>query len=138
MEEVLKAYPKDVKVVFMQYPLPFHDKAEGAAVAALAAHQQGKFWEMHDLLFTNQQTLGDESYVKFAEQLKLDVAKFKADLKSEKLLKQVKDDAEQASKLGVQGTPGFFVNGVQVRGARPLPYFKGIIDKWLEKQGKKK
>ena len=59
MEEVLKAYPKDVKVVFMQYPLPFHDKAEGAAVAALAAHQQGKFWEMHDLLFTNQQTLGD-------------------------------------------------------------------------------
>ncbi|MCC6933162.1 MAG: thioredoxin domain-containing protein [Deltaproteobacteria bacterium] len=137
MEEILKAYPNDVKVAFMNYPLPFHDKAEGAAIAALAAHQQGKFWEMHDQLFANQQTLGDETYIKLAEQLKLDVAKFKADLKSEKLAKQVKDEAEIATKLGVQGTPGYFVNGVQVRGARPLPYFKSIIDKWLAKSAKK-
>ena len=90
---------------------------------------------MHDLLFQNQKSLSDATYIKLAKELKLDLEKFKKDLKSDRLSKQVDDDAELAGKLGVRGTPGFFVNGVQVRGARPFPFFKQIIDKWLEKLG---
>ncbi len=134
MEDVLKEYPNDVKLVFKNLPLPFHDKAKPAAKAALAAGKQGKFWEMHDALFKNQGDLSEELYVKLAGDLSLDVAKFKTDLASEELTKQVEEDSAQAQKLGVNGTPGFFVNGVLVSGAQPLPAFKAIIDRWL-KQG---
>ena len=132
MEEVLKAYPNDVKIAFINYPLPFHDQAKPAAIAALAAKEQGKFWEMHDLLFENQQQLGEEAFIGFAGKLGMNVEKFKTDMKSDKLAKQVDEESKKATALGVQGTPGFFVNGVAVRGARPLPYFKEIIDRWLQ------
>ncbi len=135
MEDVKKAYPGKVKVVFKNLPLPFHPEAKPAAVAALAAGKQGKFWEMHDKLFEKQKELGEETYINLAKELKLDVNKFKTDLNSDELKKQVDDDAALATKLGVRGTPGFFVNGVQVRGARPLPYFKNIIDRWLKEKG---
>jgi protein-disulfide isomerase len=131
MKELLKMYPKDVKVVFKNLPLPFHQEAKPAAIAALAAGEQGKYWEMHDELFANQSSLGEELYIKLAEKLGLKMDKFKADLKSDKLAKMVDADAELATKHGVKGTPGFFVNGVQVRGARPAAYFKTIIDRWL-------
>lgn len=133
IEQVKEAYGDKVKVVFKNLPLPFHNEAEPAAVAALAAGEQGKFWEMHDKLFENQSSLSADTYVKLAGELGLDVEKFKKDLESDRLKKQVKDDAELAGTLGVRGTPGFFVNGVQVRGARPFPYFKQIIDRLLAK-----
>ncbi|MFN8389147.1 MAG: thioredoxin domain-containing protein [Bdellovibrionota bacterium] len=132
MEDVLKEYPKDVKVVFKNLPLPFHDKAKPAAKAALAAGKQGKFWEMHDLLFKNQASLGEDFFVKAAGDLQLDVNKFKADMASPEVAKKIDEDTAQAQKLGVNGTPGFFVNGVLVSGAQPLPAFKAIIDRWLK------
>ena len=132
MDEVLKAYKNDVNLVFKNLPLPFHPEAKPAAVAALAAQEQGKFWEMHDALFKNQQTLGKDTYLKLAQELGLDMEKFKADLASEKLAKRVEEDAALASKHGVNGTPGFFVGGVLVSGAQPLPAFKTIIDRWLK------
>ncbi len=132
MEDVLKAYPNDVKLAFKNLPLPFHDKAKPAAKAALAAGKQGKFWEMHDLLFKNQSALGDDAFVKYATDLKLDVEKFKTDMASAEIAKEIDADAELARKLGVNGTPGFFVNGVLVSGAQPLPAFKAIIDRWLK------
>jgi protein-disulfide isomerase len=131
MEELLKAYPKDVKVVFKHYPLPFHKEAEPSAKAAWAAQQQGKFWEYHDVMFNNQDKLGTDFYLATAKELKLDEAKFKADMNSEAAAKQVKDDTEAGAKNGIQGTPGFFVNGVAVKGAYPASHFKGIIDRWL-------
>jgi len=131
MEEVLKAYPKDVKVVFKHYPLPFHKEAEPASKAAYAAQQQGKFWEFHDALFNNQDKLGTDFYLATAKELKLDEAKFKADMNSEAAAKQVKDDSELGSTNGIQGTPGFFVNGVAVKGAYPASHFKEIVDRWL-------
>ncbi len=134
MEAVAKAYPNDVKVVFKHYPLPFHNEAEPAAKASWAAQQQGKFWEYHEILFKNQDKLGADFYVKAAQDLKLDINKFKKDMASEAAAKQVKDDAEVGAKNGIQGTPGFFVNGVAVKGAYPVDHFKGIIDRWL-KQG---
>ena len=134
MDELLKAYPNDVKVAFKNLPLPFHPQAKPAAIAALAANEQGKFWEMYDELFKNQQNLSEEFFNQTATKLGLDMAKFAADLKSEKLTKQIDDDMQIANTLGVRGTPGFFVNGVQVRGAREPEFFKQIIDRWLKKK----
>ena len=137
MDDVLKDYPNDVKLVFKHLPLPFHENAGPASKAAMAAGEQGKFWEMHDQLFKNQQNLTPEGFIEMAKAVGADVEKFKADLAANdaKYQKVIDEDSAKAAELGVQGTPGFFVNGVQVRGARPLPYFKSLIDRWL-KQGK--
>jgi protein-disulfide isomerase len=132
MEAVAKAYPKDVKIAFKHFPLPFHKEAEPAARAAWAAQQQGKFWEFHEALFNNQDKLGAEFYIQAATDLKLNVEKFKTDMASEAAAKQVKADTEIGQKNGIQGTPGFFVNGVAVKGAYPVDHFKGIIDRWLK------
>jgi protein-disulfide isomerase len=132
MEQLEKAYPKDVKVVFKHFPLPFHNEAEPAAKAAWAAQQQGKFWEYHEELFKNQDKLGAEYYVELAKTMKLDVEKFKKDMASEAAAKQIKADTEIGQKNGIQGTPGFFVNGVAVKGAYPAEHFKGIIDRWIK------
>ena len=133
MDEVLKAYPNDVKVVFKNLPLPFHQNAVPAAKAALAAGKQGKFWEMHDKLFENQRELTAENFEKFAKELSLDLSKFKADMNDPEIDKQIEADKKLAEAHGIQGTPGFFVNGVAVKGAYPFPHFKTIIDRWLGK-----
>lgn len=133
IEALLKEYPNDVRVAFKNLPLPFHKNAEPAARAALAAGKQGKFWEMHDVLFANQKQLNEALYEAEAKKLGLDMKKFKADYESEELKKQVEGDAAQARKIGISGTPGFSVNGVLVKGAYPVPHFKKIIDRWLAK-----
>ncbi len=133
MDQILKAYPKDVKLVFKHLPLEFHKQAKPAAIATLAAGKQGKFWEMHDIFFDNQQSLNEEFIMTTAQKLGLNMDKFKADMASDEIAKQVKDDSELARKNGISGTPGFFVNGVAVKGAYPYDHFKGIIDRWLNK-----
>lgn len=132
MEQLAKAYPNDVKIVFKHFPLPFHNEAEPASKAAWAAQQQGKFWEYHEELFKNQDKLGSEYYIELATSLKLDIEKFKKDMASEAAAKQIKADSEIGQKNGIQGTPGFFVNGVAVKGAYPPEHFKGIIERWLK------
>jgi protein-disulfide isomerase len=134
MEEVMKAYPNDVRVVFKHYPLPFHKDAEPAAKASWAAQQQDKFWEFHDALFKNQDKIGSEFFIQTAKDLKLDIEQFEKDMNSEAAAKQVKEDMEIGAKYGIQGTPGFFVNGVAVKGAYPVSHFKKIIDRWLNKK----
>jgi protein-disulfide isomerase len=138
MTEVMKLYPNDVKVAFKHFPLPFHKEAEPAARASWAAQQQGKFWEYHDILFNNQQKLNSAYYVEVAKELKLDVAKFQKDMDSPEAAAQVKADNELGSKNGIQGTPGFFVNGVAVKGAYPASHFQTIIDRWLKMSAEKK
>lgn len=137
MEEVMKAYPNDVRVVFKHYPLPFHKDAEPAAKASWAAQQQDKFWEFHDALFKNQDKIGKEFFIQTAKDLKLDIDQFEKDMNSEAAAKQVKEDMELGSKNGIQGTPGFFVNGVAVKGAYPVSHFKKIIDRWLNNKAGK-
>lgn len=132
MHEVLEAYPNDVKLVFKNLPLPMHPQAEPAAKAALAAGKQNKFWEFHDALFKNQQKLGDEYYMTVAKDLGLDLEKFKADMASAEIAQQIDADKKIAASLNINGTPGFFVNGVAVRGAYPTAHFKTIIDRWLK------
>jgi protein-disulfide isomerase len=131
MDQVLKAYPNDVKLSFKNLPLPMHENAKPAALAALAAGKQGKFWEFHDALFENQRGLTKEFLETTAKSLGLNVEQFKKDIESPEIKQQVEDDIQLGNKHGIQGTPGFFVNGVAVRGAYPFEHFKQIIDRLL-------
>ncbi len=106
-----KKHADKVQVVFKHYPLSGHEHAEAAARAAVAAAKQGKFWEMHDLLFANQTALDEKTIEKLAAELGLDMVKFKDDAKSEAVADLVNADRKQADKLGLRGTPMLFING---------------------------
>lgn len=134
LNEVVKMYPNDVKVAFKHLPLGFHQQAMPAARATMAANEQGKFWEMHDKLFQKQNELGDPLYFNLAKEIGLDVEKFKADYASGKYDEAIKADMELARQNGIGGTPGFFINGVKLSGARPASDFKAIIDRLLQKK----
>ena len=114
-------------------PLSMHSKAQAAHEAAEAANQQGKFWEMHDLIFENQREMSPENYLRYAGELELDVEKFKRDLSSKVVKTRIEDDLSMAGSLGVTGTPTFFVNGRFLSGAQPFASFKKAIDKELAK-----
>ena len=129
----MKDYPKQLKIVFKQQPLPFHKDARPAAKASLAAHKQGKFWEYHDVLFENMKKLKQEDLEGYAKGLKLNMKKFKKDMADASLEEQVKRDQALAAKIGARGTPTSFVNGFMVRGAQPVAAFKKIIDRELAK-----
>jgi protein-disulfide isomerase len=131
VEEVMNAYPGKVRLVFRHFPLDFHAQAPKAAEASLCAHDQGKFWEYHDVLFKNQQKLQVEDLKAHATGLGLDAAKFNECLESGKHAATVKEDTEAGKKVGVNGTPAFFINGQMLSGAQPLEAFKQIIDSEL-------
>jgi protein-disulfide isomerase len=103
LKQVLDAYPKDVKLVFKDFPLSFHKQAQNAAKAARAAGEQGKYWEMHDLLFKDFNKLTDDSYKKYANQLNLDEAQFMADFNSNKYDKLIQQDISLGRSVGVTG-----------------------------------
>ena len=114
-------------------PLSMHSRARPAHAASEAAAMQGKFWEFHDKIFSDQRNLTDEQFVKYAEELGLDVEKFKKDLASAEVAKRLDQDVAQAGTLGVTGTPAFFINGRYLSGAQPFANFKRIIDEELKK-----
>lgn len=128
VEEVMNAYPGKVRLVFRHFPLDFHQQAPKAAEASLCANDQGKFWEYHDVLFKNQQKLQVEDLKAHATGLGLDAGKFNECLDSGKHSATVKADTEAGKKVGVNGTPAFFINGQMLSGAQPLDAFKQIID----------
>ncbi len=134
VDKVMKDYEGKVKLAFRHNPLPFHSRATPAAIASMAAHRQGKFWEMHDKLFVGQEALTDANFKKWAKELKLDMKKFEKDLKDPTLDKLVKADAEFARSNNAGGTPSFFINGVLLVGARPYEDFKEVIDALLAKK----
>ncbi len=132
LKKIEEVYGEDVRIVFKHLPLRMHSKAPAAHAAAEAAHRQGKFWEMHDMIFANQREMSEAKYVEYATELGLDVDKFKKDSAAADVKKKVDDDAGEAAALGVTGTPGFFINGRFLSGARPFDSFKTIIDKELK------
>lgn len=134
IEQVMKNNPKTLKVVFKNMPLNFHKMARPAAYAALAAQEQGKFWEFHDQLF-NTQKLSPESIDKIAMDLTLDMEKFKADMKSPEILAKVEKDLKDAKKAGVTGTPTVFINGRKPQQRSPQGY-QAIINEELQKLAK--
>jgi len=134
IHEALDAYPTQTRFVYKHFPLTsIHPQAMPAALAAAAAQQQGKFWEMHELLFANQRALGDEQLREYARKLNLDMARFDADRQSEAIKQQVQEDAKLAQRVGVRGTPTIFVNGKLLEN-RSLDGFKQIIDPILKDQ----
>lgn len=130
LKQVKEEYPDDVKIVFRQHPLPMHKQAPAAARAAIAAHKQGKFWEMHDLLFENGRALDPENakIKELAKGLGLDMGKFEKDMESDETKKMLKEDEETSMQWGARGTPAFFINGRFLSGAQPFDAFKKIID----------
>ena len=133
LKEVLKAYPDDVRLVYKDFPLSFHKQAKNAARAAHAAGEQGKYWEMHDLIFEKYNKLTEEMFTEFAEKLELDITKFKADFKSARYDKQIEQDINLGRRVGVSGTPTLFMNGKRMRN-RNLSDFKTAIDGYLKKK----
>ena len=117
-----------VKFVFRDFPLSFHPQAQSAAEASECADEQDKFWEYHDALFQNQQTLGPSLYTQLANQLKLDVEQFQQCLDTGKYRQEVQDDFRYGSSVGVSGTPTFFINGIKLVGAQPYQAFQQIIE----------
>jgi protein-disulfide isomerase len=109
--QIAEEFPGDVRLEFIQLPLKMHRNAENAAVAALAAHRQGKFWEMHDLLFKNQGGLDEASLPGYARQLGLDMKKFEKDYADPALRKRAQDERTLGETLGGDGTPAIFING---------------------------
>lgn len=109
--QIAEEWPGQVRVEFRQHPLAIHPNAENAAVAALAAHRQGKFWEMHDVLFAHQSALDPASLEIYAQGLGLDMPRFKKDVADPELRARAKREGALADRLGANGTPAFFING---------------------------
>jgi protein-disulfide isomerase len=120
-----------VRIVFKHMPLSMHAKAPAAHAAAEAAHRQGKFWEMHDKIFENQQELSPEKYLDYATEIGLDIEQFKKDAAAPEVKNRIDADTQEAQKLGSTGTPAFFINGRYLSGAKPFESFKAVIDKEL-------
>jgi protein-disulfide isomerase len=114
-------------VQFKNFPLSIHPNAQAAHQAAMAAKAQGKFWEMHDLLFANQQHVQRADFLSYARKLGLDEARFQKDLESEDTRKAIESDVAEGNKVGVNGTPSYTINGKMYSGTRPFPQLKELI-----------
>ena len=136
LQELMKQYPDQVRWVFKNFPLDFHADSPLAHAAALAAGRQGKFWEMHDLIFANQHTLKRDNLLAEARSLNLDMDRFTADLDSADVKRQLEADKKEGQELGVNGTPAFFINGKSFSGAMPMEQFQAAINNALVVLGK--
>ena len=130
-KEVLKRFPKDVKLVFRQFPLDSHSEAEFGAEVALAAQAQGKFWEMHDLLYAGFPDISRARIDTYAKQLKLDLNRFHADLDSHKYRARVQAEEKEGEDAGVGGTPTFFFNGKKFNGTFEVAAVVPLVKKEL-------
>lgn len=105
------AHAKDVQVIFKHFPLPMHPMAKKAAIATEAAAEQGRFWQMHDVIFKTQSMLNDDLILSHAKALKLDIKRFQSDLQNPTVLSRVDSSSQEALKLGLTATPSIFFNG---------------------------
>src|SRR5262249_31848532 len=133
LEQLEKDYGNDISISFRHNPLPFHNNAMPAALAAEEARSEGKFWQMHDKLFASQQNLDRPTLEKLAGEVGLNMNKFKAALDGEKGKERIKKDLDDAANFGARGTPNFFINGRNLRGAQPIEQFKSVIDEEIKK-----
>jgi len=133
LEKIAEEYGDKVRFVFKHLPLSMHTKARAAHEASEAAHRQGKFWEMHDRIFANPKDLSEETYLRYANEIGLDIEKYKSDFSSSSVRKTIDADLAKARELGVSGTPSFFINGRFLSGAQPYGAFARVIDEELAK-----
>jgi protein-disulfide isomerase len=137
VNRMLGEYPNDLKVVFRHFPLPIHKNAIPAAKAAEAAGVQGKFWEMHDLLYAKQSDWVNEGnpkdkFVEYAKSLGLDENKFKSDFDSKEIEDRINSDESEALRLRINSTPTFFLNGKKLPQINGYEDFKKIIENALK------
>lgn len=130
--QVKAKYGDKVRVVFRHFPLSFHKEAHLASQASMAASDQGKFWEYHDLLFKNQKALTRPDLEKYAQELKLDMAKFKKTLDDGTYKAMVDGDFALGQEVGVDGTPTMFINGTRVANPSSFELVSSVIDKGLK------
>jgi protein-disulfide isomerase len=129
LRKAVQQYRGQAKLVFKHFPLNMHARATAAAIATEAAHEQGKFWEMHDLVFDHQEQLEDEDLERYAKQIRgLDFDKWKAAYESEAAKLAVSKDRAVGEALEIQGTPAVFVNG---RELTPL-LWGGSLEAWID------
>jgi protein-disulfide isomerase len=131
LEQLLEKYPADVRVVFKNFPIRSHKFAIPAALAALAAGRQDKFWEFHDELFKNYNRLNDQKIQEIGTQLGLDQTKFIQDQKSPIETARIQKDYEEGLRLGVRGTPTIFINGRKLND-RSMESMEAIINEERE------
>jgi protein-disulfide isomerase len=131
---VLNKNEGKVKIVFKNLPLKMHDLAQPAALAALAAGKQDKFWEYHDKLFAEKK-IEQPDFERIAKELELDLVKFNEDMKSKELVAHLRSDMVEAQQNGITGTPTIFINGRKLK-KRSLIGFQTLIDQELEKPNK--
>jgi protein-disulfide isomerase len=133
IQQIEKAYPGKVRVVWKHQPLAFHPNALPAAKASEAARVQGKFWGMHDRLFANQASLSEATYTAYAKELKLDLARFQKDMISPATAERIAADQKLGDGVGASGTPTLFVNCRKMVGAQPFEAFKPVLDEEIKK-----
>lgn len=132
LKKIMEAYPGKVKLVFRHFPvLESHPKAMLVHVATLAAGKQGRFWEMHDLVFENMRRVSYSDLLSYAGRLGLDMKAFKADLEDRTLETLVRNDFNEGLRRQVRATPTFFVNGRKIEGAIPYDLFSREVERAL-------
>jgi protein-disulfide isomerase len=130
IDQILREFGDEVRVYWRDNPLPFHQQAMPAAEAAREAFAQGgseKFWEMHELLFENQRALSNEDLERYAQQIGLDMNRYRAAMEDHRHREGAQADQQAANSIGARGTPAFFINGRQLMGAQPFPAFQSVI-----------
>jgi protein-disulfide isomerase len=134
---IRKQYGDKIRFVYRQFPISsLHPYALGAALASECALEQGKFWEYHDTLFSNQSNLTKDALLKYADEVKIpDTKQFAQCLDSQKYLSKVQNDLKEGAGYSVQGTPTFFINGNILVGAQPFANFAAAIDSELRLAG---
>ena len=135
VDQVMDTYGDKIRLVFRDYPLPMHPQARPAAEAANCAQAQGKFWDYHAKLFANQSALAEDKLKEYAKDVGLDGAKFDQCLADKPFKTAIDKDIADGEKVGVNGTPAFFINGRMLSGAQPLEKFKEVIDEELSAKG---
>ena len=121
VKQIQNAFVKNLRLVFRHFPLAnVHEYAFPAAIAAEAAGRQGKFWQMHDIIFERQSWLSQNAFLEFAKEIGLKIPTFKTDLQDPTLEQKVEEDFESGVRSGVNGTPSFFINGHKHNG--PFDY----------------
>src|SRR5262249_27773904 len=135
VEQVMKTYGDKVKLVYRDYPLPFHENARPAALAAACANAQGKFWEFHQKLW-GASDLSTANLKAMAGEVGLDQKKFDECLDKQEFKAVIEKDIADGAAVGVTGTPAFFINGRMLSGAQPFEKFKQVIDEELARSWK--
>jgi protein-disulfide isomerase len=133
VKKIMDTYKGKVRLVIKNYPYKYRDYSRIAAEASLAAREQGKYWEMHDLLIKRSPKLDRQSLISYAKELGLDVAKFTTSIDSQKYKAEIDRDLKLATDMDLYNTPTFYINGRQVVGERPFEYIRKIVDEELKK-----